>query len=69
MNGCPTRVQLIDRKNSQQWYINFPAPIAQAMQFVKGEICEWIIDNRQALILRRREVPAIPVGAKKKSSR
>jgi hypothetical protein len=69
MNGCPTRVQLIDRKNSQQWYINFPAPIAQAMQFVKGEVCEWIIDNRQVLILRRRDVPAIPIDSKKKSSR
>jgi hypothetical protein len=60
---------LIDRKNSQQWYINFPAAIAQAMQFVKGEVCEWIIDNRQVLVLRRRDVPAIPIDSKKKSSR
>jgi hypothetical protein len=67
--GCPTRVQLIDRKNSQQWYINFPAPIAQALQFQKGEVCEWIIDNRQTLILKRREVPASPVDSKKKPSR
>lgn len=67
--GCPTRVQLIDRKTSQQWYINFPAPIAQAMQFQKGEICEWIIDNRQVLILKRREAPACPVDSKKKPSR
>ena len=65
--GCPTRVQLINRKNSQQWYINFPAPIAQAMQFAKGEVCEWIIDNRQFLILKRREVPRSPVDAKKNS--
>ena len=65
--GCPTRVQLIDRKNSQQWYINFPAPIAQAMQFQKGEICEWIIDNKQLLILKRRDVPASPLAPKKNS--
>ncbi|MBP7828397.1 MAG: hypothetical protein KA248_00620 [Kiritimatiellae bacterium] len=59
---------MIDRKNSRQWYINFPAPIAQAMQFAKGEVCEWIIDNRQVLILRRRNAPAIPIDSKKKSS-
>ena len=23
--GAPTKVQLIDRQNSQQWYVNFPA--------------------------------------------
>lgn len=65
--GCPTRVQCIDRQNSQQWYINFPAPIAQAMQFQKGEVCEWIVDNKQFLILQRRGVPASPIDAKKKS--
>lgn len=69
MNGCPTRVQLIDRKNSQQWYINFPAPIAQAMQFAKGEVCEWLIDNRQTLILQRRDAPPSPLDTKKKSRR
>jgi hypothetical protein len=69
MIGCPTRVQLIDRKNSQQWYINFPAPIAQAMQFQKGEVCEWIIDNKQVLILQRRSVPPSTVDLKKKSRR
>lgn len=69
MIGCPTRVQLIDRKNSQQWYINFPAPIAQAMQFVKGEVCEWIIDNKKTLILQRREVPSSPLTMKKKMHR
>ncbi len=67
--GCPTRVQLIDRKNSQQWYINFPAPVAQAMQFQKGEVCEWIIDNKQYLILKRQTVPASPIDAKKKPTR
>jgi hypothetical protein len=66
--GCPTRVQLIDRKNSQQWYINFPAPIAQALQFKKGEICEWLIENRQTLILKRQDTPACPVDSKKKPS-
>lgn len=51
--GYPTKVQLIQRKDSQQWYINFPAPIAQAMEFTKGEVVEWIIQGADHLILRR----------------
>ncbi len=35
--GYPTKVQLIKRKASQQWYVNFPAVLAQAMEFEKGK--------------------------------
>jgi hypothetical protein len=51
--GYPTRVQLIERKDSQQWYINFPAPLAQAMEFEKGEVIEWVIQDRNTLVLHR----------------
>lgn len=51
--GYPTKVQLIERKDSQQWYINFPAPLAQAMEFEKGEVIEWVIQDRHTLVLHR----------------
>jgi len=51
--GYPTKVQLIERQESQQWYINFPAPLAQAMEFEKGEVIEWVIQDRQTLVLHR----------------
>jgi len=35
--GYPTKVQLIQRKGSQQWYVNLPAAVAQAVEFTKGE--------------------------------
>lgn len=50
--GVKTKIQLIERKNSEQWYVNFPTQIAQAMNFIKGEEFEWIIQDSQ-LILRR----------------
>jgi len=56
--GYPTRVQLIKRKESEQWYINFPAPVAQAMQFRKGEVAEWFIEDIANLVLHRLEPPA-----------
>ena len=56
--GFPTKVQLINRKASEQWYINFPSAIAQAMEFSKGETVEWIIEDKALLALRRLESPA-----------
>lgn len=56
--GFPTKVQLIRRKESEQWYINFPSAVAQAMEFQRGEIVEWIIENKAQLVLRRRKPPA-----------
>ena len=50
--GYPTRIQLIDRKASQQWYVNFPSAIAQAMEFHKGEVLEWVFQDRRSLLLR-----------------
>lgn len=51
--GYPTKVQLINRVKSEQWYINFPAAIARAIEFERGEIVEWIIEDKNTLILRR----------------
>jgi hypothetical protein len=56
--GFLTKVQLINRKASEQWYINFPSAIAQAMEFSKGETVEWIIEDKALLALRRLESPA-----------
>jgi hypothetical protein len=56
--GFPTKVQLIQRKDSQQWYINFPSAVAQAMEFVRGEVVEWIIEDQHRLLLRRRSTAA-----------
>jgi len=51
--GYPTKIQLIKRKKSEQWYVNFPAAVAQAIEFQQGEIVEWLIDDHQRLVLSR----------------
>jgi len=51
--GYPTRVQLIRRKSSHQWYVNFPAAIAEAMEFEKSELVEWVIESKRKLSLKR----------------
>ena len=55
--GFPTKVQLIQRKASEQWYINFPSALAQALDFTRGETVEWHIEDKSLLALRRLSTP------------
>ncbi len=51
--GYKTKIQLIKRKNSEQWYVNFPYQVAQVMGFEKGEDFEWLIVDKNTMKLRR----------------
>ena len=51
--GYITKVQLIKRAKSEQFYVNFPAAVAQALELGSGEVVEWLIDDHQNLVLRR----------------
>jgi len=62
--GCPTKIQLIKRKESEQWYVNFPTQVAQAMEFAKGETMEWFIEDKSTMALKRLHTP--PLILKKK---
>jgi hypothetical protein len=61
--GYPTKVQLIQRDASKQWYVNFPSALAQAMEFAKSEVVEWIIKDKDTLVLQRK---ARKAGQRKK---
>lgn len=64
--GYPTKVQLIKRKRgADQWYINFPTAVAEAMDFEKGETVQWHIEDKANLVVHRTNVPASPVTVKK----
>jgi hypothetical protein len=67
--GYPTKIQLIKRAKSEQWYINLPSAVAQAMEFSRGEVAEWLIDNNQRLVLMRSDeaVAALKKKLQKKS--
>ena len=57
----PTKVQLIKRQNSEQWYINFPSAVAQSMDFTKGEVVQWSVHDRRTLVLQRPDAPPSPL--------
>ena len=67
--GYKTKIQLINRAKSEQWYINFPAAVAQAMEFQKGEVVEWLIDDHQRLILSRTDQAVASLKKKLKNKK
>ena len=64
--GYSTKIQLIKRVSSEQWYVNFPAAVAQAIEFQKGEMVEWLIDDHQNLVLKRSDEAVAPLKKKLK---
>jgi len=56
--GYPTKIQLISRKKGNQWYVNFPNALAEAMSFKKGETVEWEVESLRVLKMSRQVVAA-----------
>jgi hypothetical protein len=57
--GYESKVQVIQRSNkTRQFYLICPAPLAEAMEFQKGERIEWVVVNRRTLEVRRMEASA-----------
>ena len=54
--GYPAKIQQITRKDSNQYYINFPRAIALAMKFSKSDPVEWEILDKDTLVLKRKKV-------------
>lgn len=52
--GYITKVQVIERANdTRQYYFICPAPLAQAMEFFKGEEIDWAVEDRDTIVIRR----------------
>jgi hypothetical protein len=55
--GYKTKVQVIKRAKSEQWYINLPSQLAQAMEFAQSESVEWFVEDKATLALKRDKAP------------
>jgi antitoxin component of MazEF toxin-antitoxin module len=62
--GYSTKIQLIKRAKSEQWYVNLPAAVAHAVEFQKGEMVEWLVDDHQRLVLKRSDEAVAPLKKK-----
>lgn len=67
--GYSTKIQVIKRAKSEQYYVNFPASVAQAMEITSGELVEWLIDDHQKLVLQRSDAAVANLKKKLKTSK
>ncbi len=51
--GYLTRIQKVERPTNQSFYVNLPSALAQCLNIEKGEEFEWVIENKNLLILQR----------------
>ena len=52
--GFQSKVQVIERaNNTRQFYLICPAPLAEALEFEKGESIEWVVVDKRHLTIKR----------------
>lgn len=51
--GHQIKIQRVERGTTKSYYVNFPAALAEAAQIEKGETLEWLVEDRNAFLLRR----------------
>ncbi len=52
--GYVTKLQVIKRANdARQFYVICPSPLAHALEMEQGEELEWVVEDRDTLIVRR----------------
>lgn len=51
--GHQIKIQRVERGTTKSYYVNFPAALAEAAQIEKGEELEWLVEDRNAFLLRR----------------
>ncbi len=51
--GYPVKIQKVERPSNRSFYLNFPMVLAETLQVQKGETFEWIVEDKNTLLLIR----------------
>ena len=51
--GYVIKVQKVERPTNRSYYVNLPVVLAEAIQLQKGDEWEWLIEDKNTLILAR----------------
>jgi hypothetical protein len=46
-------VQKVQRPTNRSYYVNLPVVLAEAISFQKGEVWEWLMEDKNTLIPSR----------------
>lgn len=51
--GYLIKLQKVERPTNRSYYVNLPVVLAEAMGLTKGEQLEWIMEDKNTLLLVR----------------
>ena len=51
--GYLVKMQKVDRPTNRSFYLNFPVVLAEALAIQKGEQFEWLVEDKNTLVLHR----------------
>ena len=52
-SGCPVKVQKVERPTNRSYYLNLPVVLAEALEIAKGEEMQWLLEDKNTLLLCR----------------
>jgi len=51
--GYAVKIQKVERPTNKSFYVNLPVALAEAIGINKGETCEWTVEDKNTLVLKR----------------
>ena len=51
--GYEVKIQKVERPTNRSYYVNLPVALAEAAEIDKGELFEWIIEDKNTLVFKR----------------
>lgn len=49
--GYEVKIQKVERPTNRSYYVNLPVALAEAAEIGKGESFEWIIEDKNTLVV------------------
>jgi bifunctional DNA-binding transcriptional regulator/antitoxin component of YhaV-PrlF toxin-antitoxin module len=53
--GYPIKIQKVERPTNRSYYVNLPVVLAETVDIKKADEWEWIVEDKNTLILSRIE--------------
>ncbi len=53
--GYLIKLQKVERPTNRSYYVNLPVVLAEAMDLEKGEELEWVLEDKNTLLLVRKK--------------
>jgi hypothetical protein len=53
--GYLIKVQKVERPTNRSYYLNLPVVLAEAMEIKKGEEMKWLVEDKNLLLLCRKQ--------------